>query len=130
MKDSWEMLKANLEKEITCFLMLSSEKDVKFLDIPKRKRKTEDYVRLMCITMTFGFKGAFLKLAGEAGNRIDEICSRLEELKKEPETVRKWLDDFVAQIRYPDAKALAEKHVAEKFAEIENGYLDISYLFK
>ena len=50
MKDSWEMLKANLEKEITCFLILSSEKDVKFLDIPKRKRKTEDYVRLMCIT--------------------------------------------------------------------------------
>ena len=44
--------------------------------------------------------------------------------------MRKWLDDFVAQIRYPDAKALAEKHVAEKFSEIENSYLDISYLFK
>ena len=130
MKNGTEELFAIHKRQIANFLLMSSKEDVQFLDIPKRKRKTEDYVRLMCITMTFGFKGAFLKLAGEAGNRIDEICNRMDELKKEPETVRKWLDDFVAQIRYPDVKVLAEKYVAEKFAEIENGYLDISYLFK
>ena len=130
MKNGTEELFAIHKRQIANFLLMSSKEDVQFLDIPKRKRKTEDYVRLMCITMTFGFKGAFLKLAGEAGNRIDEICNRMDELKKEPETVRKWLDDFVAQIRYPDVKVLAEKYVAEKFAEIENSYLDISYLFK
>ncbi len=129
MKIGEEVFYANYEDEMACFIMLCNERDINFLDIPKRKRKTEDYVRLMCIALTFQWKGVFLKLVSESDNRTDEICKCLEQSLKNPPLIRKWIDDFVGRIQDAQIRKLAEDFVAEKYAEIESRNLSITSLF-
>lgn len=65
------------DKEIFYFLAMCNDKDGDFLEIPDKKRKTDDYVRLLFIADFFELKAPMDRLLEEAveKKRLDEIKS-------------------------------------------------------
>lgn len=57
--------RVELKEELELFLRMCSEQDRKFIDVPRKKRKSEDYARLMMIANVFGFYKILLLLAAQ-----------------------------------------------------------------
>lgn len=52
-------LEKGYEQEVVLFLKMCKKEDGNFLNLPLKKRKIEDAVRLLCITTALSLRGPF-----------------------------------------------------------------------
>ena len=94
----------NLEKvhdrEVLLFLNMCKKEDGNFLNLPLKKRKIEDAVRLLCITTALSLRGPFFSVINAEEKRFDELISHWERIRYDEEKVTAWLDDFIAAAEY------------------------------
>jgi len=127
-----EDLKEKQKNDAIWFLCLCGEKDREFLRIPDRERKTDDYVRLMCISLIFGFHYPAMRLLRESEDqkRVKAVLARLSEVEGDYGLLASWMDSFISEIQIPGLRRLAAEcwNETKKAAEPENFH--ISQLLK
>ena len=72
MKDFFD--KQEWDNEILTFLVLCSPEDAAFMSTPAKKRKAEDYVRLMTLALVFGFRRVSMRVLQEAEEKGADIA--------------------------------------------------------
>lgn len=98
-----EDLREKQKNDTIYFLCLCGKKDREFLRIPDRERKTDDYVRLMCISLIFGFHYPAMRLLRESEDqkRVKAVLARLSEIESDYGLLRGWIHLSV-KFRFPD----------------------------
>lgn len=118
----------NLEKgydqEVLLFLKMCKEEDGNFLNLPLKKRKIEDAVRLLCITTALSLRGPFFSVINAEEKRFDDLISHWEQIRYDEEKVTAWLDDFIAAVEDPLLKQVAQEIWNEKKARFQNARFD------
>lgn len=111
-----ELFKTKYEREIGYFLFMCGEEDANFFSVPDKKRKTDDYVRLMLIAVAFNLPAPMMRILREAEDRkrAEEVLKRLEELKDDRAVIVGWVDEFVEKIRNEEVKEIALQYWKEK----------------
>lgn len=118
----------NLEKvhdrEVLLFLNMCKKEDGNFLNLPLKKRKIEDAVRLLCITTALSLRGPFFSVINAEEKRFDELISHWKRIRYDEEKVTAWLDDFIAAVEDPLLKQIAQEIWNEKKARFQNARFD------
>lgn len=118
----------NLEKvhdrEVLLFLNMCKKEDGNFLNLPLKKRKIEDAVRLLCITTALSLRGPFFSVINAEEKRFDELISHWERIRYDEKKVTAWLDDFIAAVENPLLKQVAQEIWDEKKARFQNARFD------
>lgn len=116
-----ELFKTQREREIGYFLFMCGEEDANFFSVPDRKRKTDDYVRLMLIALVFNLPAPMMRILKEAEEkkRDKEVLKRMEELKDDRAVIVGWVDEFVEKIRNEEVKEIALQYWNEKKENFE-----------
>lgn len=121
-KTSW---KSRFDREIMLFLSMCRHDDSNFLNLPDKERKTEDYVRLIVISLALNLKSPMIRLLGEAERwkREEEIINYLEKIGNNCEIIIEWVDKFVNRIEKQILKQVAEEiWSAKKEDFVKNGF--------
>lgn len=98
--------------------------DGNFLNLPLKKRKIEDAVRLLCITTALSLRGPFFSVINAEEKRFDELISHWERIRYDEKKVTAWLDDFIAAVENPLLKQVAQEIWNEKKARFQNARFD------
>ena len=122
--------KEEWEADITRFLMLCSKEDVQFLSQSKHKRKPEDYVRLMVIALTFGFRCAFMRILGEAERCKADIFGEFDAVKHDYARICGWIEDFIAAIPHDDLREIVREEWEKKRATLNADNFHFNQLLK
>jgi hypothetical protein len=117
-------LEKGYEQEVLLFLNMCKEEDRNFLNLPLKKRKIEDAVRLLCITTALSLRGPFFSVINAEEKRFDELISHWERIRYDEEKVTAWLDDFIAAVEDPLLKQIAQEIWNEKKARFQNARFD------
>ena len=117
-------LEKGYEQEVLLFLNMCKEEDGNFLNLPLKKRKIEDAVRLLCITTALSLRGPFFSVINAEEKRFDELISHWERIRYDEEKVTAWLDDFIAAVEDPLLKQVAQEIWDEKKARFQNARFD------
>ena len=117
-------LEKGYEQEVLLFLNMCKEEDRNFLNLPLKKRKIEDAVRLLCITTALSLRGPFFSVINAEEKRFDELISHWERIRYDEEKVTAWLDDFIAAVEDPLLKQIAQEIWNEKKARFLNARFD------
>ena len=117
-------LEKGYEQEVLLFLNMCKEEDRNFLNLPLKKRKIEDAVRLLCITTALSLRGPFFSVINAEEKRFDELISHWERIRYDEEKVTAWLDDFIAAVEDPLRKQIAQEIWNEKKARFQNARFD------
>lgn len=117
-------LEKGYEQEVLLFLNMCKEEDGNFLNLPLKKRKIEDAVRLLCITTALSLRGPFFSVINAEEKRFDELISHWERIRYDEEKVTAWLDDFIAAVEDPLLKQVAQEIWNEKKARFQNARFD------
>lgn len=117
-------LEKGYEQEVLLFLNMCKEEDRNFLNLPLKKRKIEDAVRLLCITTALSLRGPFFSVINAEEKRFDELISHWERIRYDEEKVTAWLDDFIAAVENPLLKQVAQEIWNEKKARFQNARFD------
>ncbi len=117
-------LEKGYEQEVLLFLNMCKEEDGNFLNLPLKKRKIEDAVRLLCITTALSLRGPFFSVINAEEKRFDELISHWERIRYDEEKVTAWLDDFIAAVENPLLKQVAQEIWDEKKARFQNARFD------
>ena len=117
-------LEKSYDREVLLFLNMCKEEDGHFLNLPLKKRKIEDAVRLLCITTALSLRGPFFSVINAEEKRFDELISHWERIRYDEETVTAWLDDFIAAVEDPLLKQVAQEIWDEKKARFQNARFD------
>ena len=117
-------LEKSYDREVLLFLNMCKEEDGNFLNLPLKKRKIEDAVRLLCITTALSLRGPFFYVINAEEKRFDELISHWERIRYDEEKVTAWLDDFIAAVEDPLLKQVAQEIWDEKKARFQNARFD------
>ena len=117
-------LEKSYDREVLLFLNMCKEEDGNFLNLPLKKRKIEDAVRLLCITTALSLRGPFFSVINAEEKRFDELISHWERIRYDEEKVTAWLDDFIAAVEDPLLKQVAQEIWDEKKARFHNARFD------
>ena len=117
-------LEKGYEQEVLLFLNMCKEEDRNFLNLPLKKRKIEDAVRLLCITTALSLRGPFFSVINAEEKRFDELISHWERIRYDEKKVTAWLDDFIAAVENPLLKQVAQEIWDEKKARVQNARFD------
>ena len=117
-------LEKGYEQEVLLFLNMCKEEDGNCLNLPLKKRKIEDAVRLLCITTALSLRGPFFSVINAEEKRFDELISHWERIRYDEEKVTAWLDDFIAAVENPLLKQVAQEIWDEKKARFQNARFD------
>lgn len=117
-------LEKGYEQEVVLFLKMCKKEDGNFLNLPLKKRKIEDAVRLLCITTALSLRGPFFSVINAEEKRFDELISHWERIRYDEEKVTAWLDDFIAAVEDPLLKQVAQEIWNEKKARFQNARFD------
>ena len=117
-------LEKSYDREVLLFLNMCKEEDGNFLNLPLKKRKIEDAVRLLCITTALSLRGPFFSVINAEEKRFDELISHWERIRYDEEKVTAWLDDFIAAVEDPLLKQVAQEIWNEKKARFQNARFD------
>lgn len=117
-------LEKGYEQEVLLFLNMCKEEDRNFLNLPLKKRKIEDAVRLLCITTALSLRGPFFSVINAEEKRFDELISHWERIRYDEKKVTAWLDDFIAAVENPLLKQVAQEIWDEKKARFQNARFD------
>ncbi len=117
-------LEKGYEQEVVLFLKMCKKEDGNFLNLPLKKRKIEDAVRLLCITTALSLRGPFFSVINAEEKRFDELISHWERIRYDEEKVTAWLDDFIAAVEDPLLKQIAQEIWNEKKARFQNARFD------
>ena len=117
-------LEKSYDREVLLFLKMCKEEDGNFLNLPLKKRKIEDAVRLLCITTALSLRGPFFSVINAEEKRFDELISHWERIRYDEEKVTAWLDDFIAAVEDPLLKQVAQEIWDEKKARFQNARFD------
>lgn len=118
-------LEKSYDREVLLFLNMCKEEDGNFLNLPLKKRKIEDAVRLLCITTALSLRGPFFfSVINAEEKRFDELISHWERIRYDEEKVTAWLDDFIAAVEDPLLKQVAQEIWDEKKARFQNARFD------
>lgn len=117
-------LEKGYEQEVLLFLNMCKEEDGNFLNLPLKKRKIEDAVRLLCITTALSLRGPFFSVINAEEKRFDELISHWERIRYDEKKVTAWLDDFIAAVEDPLQKQVAQEIWNEKKARFQNARFD------
>ena len=117
-------LEKGYEQEVLLFLNMCKEEDGNFLNLPLKKRKIEDAVRLLCITTALSLRGPFFSVINAEEKRFDELISHWERIRYDEEKVTAWLDDLIAAVENPRLKQVAQEIWDEKKARFQNARFD------
>lgn len=112
------------DREVLLFLNMCKKEDGNFLNLPLKKRKIEDAVRLLCITTALSLRGPFFSVINAEEKRFDELISHWERIRYDEEKVTAWLDDFIAAVEDPLLKQVAQEIWNEKKARFQNARFD------
>ena len=93
------------KKEFIASLFLCGEQDKKFFSLPPKKRRMDDFVRLGCISMIYGFRRVFLHIAAVAEKREDEFLQAIDRAETDFPCIKRWVEEFIDRV--PDEKARA-----------------------
>ena len=102
------------DREVLLFLNMCKKEDGNFLNLPLKKRKIEDAVRLLCITTALSLRGPFFSVINAEEKRFDELISHWERIRYDEKKVTAWLDDFIAAVENPLLKQVAQEIWDEK----------------
>ena len=111
------------------FLFLCGKRDSKLLLAPKRKKDLNEYVRLTCISLVFGYKTVFLKIAGIVEKNTDEFLTVLKSIEGNFLKLNEWVDSFIDNIAIPEAQALAKEFWQEQKEKLDVENFDAKLLF-
>lgn len=103
---------------------MCKEEDGNFLNLPLKKRKIEDAVRLLCITTALSLRGPFFSVINAEEKRFDELISHWERIRYDEKKVTAWLDDFIAAVEDPLLKQVAQEIWNEKKARFQKARFD------
>ena len=117
-------LEKGYEQEVVLFLKMCKKEDGNFLNLPLKKRKIEDAVRLLCITTALSLRGPFFSVINAEEKRFDELISHWERIRYDEVKVTAWLDDFIAAVEDPLLKQIAQEIWNEKKARFQNARFD------
>lgn len=117
-------LEKSYDRDVLLFLNMCKEEDGNFLNLPLKKRKIEDAVRLLCITTALSLRGPFFSVINAEEKRFDELISHWERIRYDEEKVTAWLDDFIAAVEDPLLKQVAQEIWDEKKARFQNARFD------
>lgn len=117
-------LEKGYEQEVLLFLNMCKEEDGNFLNLPLKKRKIEDAVRLLCITTALSLRGPFFSVINAEEKRFDELISHWKRIRYDEKKVTAWLDDFIAAVENPLLKQVAQEIWDEKKARFQNARFD------
>lgn len=117
-------LEKGYEQEVLLFLNMCKEEDGNFLNLPLKKRKIEDAVRLLCITTALSLRGPFFSVINAEEKRFDELISHWKRIRYDEKKVTAWLDDFIAAVEDPLLKQVAQEIWNEKKARFQNARFD------
>lgn len=112
------------DREVLLFLNMCKKEDGNFLNLPLKKRKIEDAVRLLCITTALSLRGPFFSVINAEEKRFDELISHWERIRYDEKKVTAWLDDFIAAVEDPLLKQVAQEIWNEKKARFQNARFD------
>ena len=124
MNNTNQNLEKSYDREVLLFLNMCKEEDGNFLNLPLKKRKIEDAVRLLCITTALSLRGPFFSVINAEEKRFAELISHWERIRYDEEKVTAWLDDFIAAVEDPLLKQVAQEIWDEKKARFQNARFD------
>ena len=122
---NWEV---RIEQDLKALMIMCNESDQKFFGIPNKRRKTEDYTRLIIIAWALNLRGAAVVLLGEAERkkRDKEVFDCLKAVENDYNVILKWVGDFICSIQDPDYRQVATEIWKEKKARINKREFNIS----
>lgn len=127
MKDFFD--KQEWDNEILTFFVLCSPEDVAFMSTPAKKRKAEDYVRLMTLALVFGFRRVSMRVLQEAEEKGADIFPALERAEKDFSLVRGWVEAFIANVQDGELRAFVREEWEKKLASVDAANFHLKQLF-
>ncbi len=120
--DFKQQYKSELENELTQFLFLCGKKNGKILMSKAKRNDVDEYVRLACIAIVFGYKKLLLKIIAHTQKFFDEFMKGLKNIGGNFFKIDEWTTEFINNIATPDAQKLARDFWAERkeFLDINN----------
>lgn len=112
MSDFLKQYQKEFEKEVTQFLFLCGKEDGKMLI--DKKTDAAELVRLACISLVFGYKKVFLKIAATADKNVDEFLETLENTGGNFAQICNWTNEFIENIENSKAKELSREFWLER----------------
>ncbi|MDE7086572.1 MAG: hypothetical protein K2O67_00075, partial [Clostridia bacterium] len=94
------------------------------------KNKVDEYVRLACLTIVFGYKKLFLKITAIIEKNMDKFLKRIDYVSKHFATLNKWVTDFVDNIELAEARNLASEFWEEYKANLDINNFNIRQLLE
>lgn len=128
MSDFMTNYEKELEQEIFQFLFLADERDVKILDSRYRKKNMNEFVRLACITLVYGYRKLFLKIMASVEKDADEFFKYLDGLNGKFDLIDGWINGFIERVKDKTAQNLTREYWEEKKATIDKNNFEIRNL--
>lgn len=119
-----------LKKELTQFIFLCGPKDGSILISKATKSKIDEYIRLACLSIVFGYKTVFMKIVAHTEKYFDLFMTGLETVSKNFLKIDEWTKEFIDNIEYPEVQNLMRDFWTEQKANIEPDDFNIRQLLK
>ena len=87
-------------------------------------------MRLMVITLTFGFRSAFMRILGEAERCKVDVYTCAGEILKDYARISGWIEDFIAAIPHDDLREIVREEWSRKRAAIDADNFHFNQLLK
>lgn len=95
-----------LKQEQAQFLFLCGDKDIKILVSEVNEKEITEHVRLACIAIVLGFNKLFMKIVAHAETHFNIFMANLKEVGENFNTIESWINEFIENMEYPEAKKL------------------------
>lgn len=128
MSDFMTNYEKELEQEIFQFLFLADESDAKILEGRYRRKNLNEFVRVACIALIYGYRKIFLKIFAAAEKDADEFFKVLDGLNGKFDLIDGWVNGFIERVKDKDAQNLTREYWEEKKSNIDKNNFDISKL--
>ncbi len=117
------------ETELKQFLFLCGNKDRILLLSENDKYEIDEYIRLACISLVFGYRTVFLKIAAIVENYTDVFLKGFDKLKGNFLLLNKWVNEFINNMEYPEAQALALQVWQERKEKLDRKDFTVKLMF-
>ncbi len=106
-------------KEAEQFLYLINTKDAKILAQRYKRKNMEEYVRLACIALVFGFKKVFMKIFTIVERDTKKFIARLDSLKSNYALFEDWINKFIDGVQNEAVRNLIREYWEEREQKID-----------
>ncbi len=128
--DTMEKYNKEAEKEIEQFLFLCGKRDRILLLSQSNKNNVDEYVRLACISLVFGYRKTFLKIVKCVEKYIDKFLCGLDKVNGNFRKLDEWMNGFIENVEDREAQALSRELWQERKEKLDRNDFTVKLLLE